>query len=66
MVERFQQEGFQSVLLIKRSWLYGLASLFWMIPLGFIGILNVYLILKHFNHSTFGIVLASFVGLNIL
>ncbi len=68
MVERFQKEGYDSILLIKRSWLYGLASLFWMVPLGIIGALNVYLIIEHFSKSNpdFGTVLAIFVGLNIV
>ncbi len=66
MVERLYLEGYQSILLIKRSWLYGLASSFWMIPLGIFWTANVYLILKHFDGSPFGIVLAIFVALNIL
>lgn len=37
-----------------------------MIPLAILGWANVYLILKHFDTSTFGIILAVFVGLNIL
>lgn len=66
MVERLHREGYQSILLIKRSWLYGLASSLWMIPLFILGTANVYLVLRHFGMGTFGIVLASFVGLNIL
>ncbi len=66
MIDRLLSEGFHSILLIKRSWLYGAASGLWLVPLFIFGGINAYLILKHFSGSTFGIVLAIFLGLNIL
>jgi hypothetical protein len=53
MIERLKQDGFENVLLIKRSWLYGLASLFWLIPLLIVGGVNIFLMLKHFDGSGF-------------
>jgi len=66
MIERLYLEGYQSLLIIKRSWLYGLASSLWMIPLVIFGVVNVYLILKHFGGTPFGMVLAGFIALNII
>lgn len=66
MVQQLYESGHESLLIIKRSWLYGLASALWLIPLLALGIINVYLILEHFQFTYFGILLAFFVILNII
>ena len=66
MIKRLKQDGFNTILLIKRSWLYGLASCLWLIPLFILGGANAYLIIRHFGGSEFGIGLACVIGLNIL
>lgn len=53
MIERLLEDGYQSVLIIKRSWLYGLASSLWLFPLLGLGFANIYLILRHFEFSGF-------------
>ncbi len=67
MIERLKKDGYSTILLIKRSWLYGLASSLWLIPLFILGGVNAFLIIRHFGSGNeFGIVLASIVGINIL
>lgn len=66
MIERLKSEGYRSILLIKRSWIFGAASLFWLIPLCIIGVINVVLVLRHFNGSQAGYFLAAFIGFTIL
>ncbi len=66
MVDRLTAEGYDSFLLIKRSWLFGVLSSFWLVPIIGIAVANVYLILKHFEYSNFGIALSTALGFTII
>jgi hypothetical protein len=52
MLEELSTAGNTSLLLLKRSWLYGLASLLVLVPFIGIGLANMLLLLKHFEYST--------------
>jgi hypothetical protein len=66
MIGHLENEGHTAALLVKRSWLYGLFTSLWLIPLIAIAGINGYLMLRHFEYSTFGIVLVSLLGFTIV